>query len=166
MMINLQLLLIHGVILSVVFSVFVVGTLLWKPRLWLQDFPSDLQAKIPPKTDAEKRLTRWLGVVFLVILFGGLGLAAAAYGTTNGFLGLFVHVYLVWQFINLVDLLVIDLGGMHLVDPQNPPFPGTEGAKGYRDYRFHFVGFLKGSIMGLVLALIISGVVWLLLGTT
>jgi hypothetical protein len=22
--------------------------------------------------------------------------------------------------------------------------PGTEGMAGYRDYRFHFVGFLKG----------------------
>lgn len=65
--------------------------------------------------------------------------------------------------MNLFDLVVIDWMGMHLIDPQNPPFPGAEGTHGYRDYRFHFIGFLRGSIMGIVLALIVSGIVWLLI---
>lgn len=162
-MVKWSLLLVHGAILSVIFSTFVVGTLLWKPRLWLQDFPADLQALIPPKTDSEKRQTLWLGAVFIVILLGGLGLAAIQYGLQYGLPGLFVHVYLVWQIVNLVDLIVIDWGGMQLIDPQNPPFPGTKGAKGYRDYRFHFIGFLKGSVIGLLIALVVSSAVRLLL---
>ena len=41
-----------------------------------------------------------------------------------------------------------------LIDPQNPPFPGTENAPGYRNYRFHFVAVLKGSVIGLPMALL------------
>jgi hypothetical protein len=163
-MIEPTLLLTDGALLTLVFSVFVISTLLWKPRMWIHDFPADIQALIPPKTADEQRLTRLMAVPFFVMLFGGLGLTAARYGTANGFIGLFVHVYLVWQIVNLFDLLVIDWVGMSLVDPQNPPFPGTEGAQGYRDYLFHLVGFLKGSVMGLVLALVTAGVVWLLMG--
>lgn len=164
-MINLSQLLAHGLILSIMFSVFVISTLVWKPRLWLQDFPADIQALIPPKTQIEKRQTLWLGAAFVVILFGGLGAAAVDYGSDHGIFGMFIHVYLVWQIVNLIDLIVIDWGGMHLVDPNNPPFPGTEGAKGYRDYRFHFVGFVKGSLMGVVLAAVITLITWALIAT-
>jgi hypothetical protein len=162
-MINTSLLLTDGVIITLLFTVYVVGTLVWKPRIWLHDFPADLQALMQPKTDQEKRLTRLLAIPFFILLFGGFGLTAARYGTTHGFMGMLLHVYLIWQMINIFDLVVIDWGGMHLINPQNPPYPGTEGAKGYRDYRFHFIGFLRGSVMGIVLALIISGIVWMLI---
>ena len=52
-MLNAYLLRVDGAALTVVFTTFVVGTLLWRPRLWLQDFPDDLQALIRPQTRAE-----------------------------------------------------------------------------------------------------------------
>lgn len=162
-MLNLQLLFTDGILLTIIFSVFVVGTLFWKPRMWLHDFPADIQALIPPKTDHEKRLTIYMAIPFFIILFAGLALTAYRYGSANGFLAMAVHVYLVWQIVNLIDLLIIDWCGMMLIDPTNPPFPGTEGAKGYRDFRFHFIGFIKGSVMGIVLALMITGVVFTLM---
>jgi hypothetical protein len=163
MTIDPSLLLIDGTLLTLVFSAVVVGSILWRPRLWLQDFPADLQALMPPKTDEEKRLTILIAVPFFAILFGGLGLTAARYGTANGFLPMLLHVYLAWQIVNTFDLLVIDWGGMLLIDPQRPPFPGTEGAKGYRDFGFHLRGWVKGSLMGVVLAAVTAGVVWLLI---
>jgi hypothetical protein len=39
--------------------------------------------------------------------------------------------------------------------------PGTEGMAGYRDYRFHFIGFLKGLGFCVVGGLVIS-VLWIL----
>lgn len=161
-MLNIQLLLIDGGILTIVFSVFVIGSIIWKPRLWLQDFPADIQAMLPPKTEIEKRQSIMLAIPFFIVLFGGLGLSAVRYGTENGFLAMAFHIYLVWQIVNLVDLVVIDWGGMMLIDPQNPPLAGTAGAKGYRDFKFHFIGFIKGSLMGIVFALIVVGVVFLL----
>ena len=163
-MVNTSLLLTDGAILSVLFGVYVGGTLFCKPRIWLHDFPPDIQALTPSKTDQEKRLTALLTIPFFILLFGGLGLTAARYGTAHGFLGMLLHTYLVYLIVNLFDLVVLDWGmSMHLVDPQNPPFPGTEGAKGYRDYRFYFVGFLKGCVIGMVFVLIVSGIVWLLI---
>ena len=162
-MINLRLLLVDGSILTAVFAVFVVGTIVWKPRMWLHDFPEDIQALAPPKTAEEKHLTMWVAVPWFVILLGGFTIAGMRYGTTNGYWALLLHLYLIWQIINLFDLVILDWAGMHLIDPQNPPFPGTEGAKGYRDYWFHFVGFLKGSVLGVVLVVLVSIPVWIFL---
>ena len=162
-MVNTQLILIDGTLLTLFFSVFVVGSIIWNPRLWLQDFPADIQAMIPSKTDEEKRQTLIMSIPFFVILFGGFGITAARYGDENGFWALVLHIYLIWQVINVFDLLIIDWCGMMLVDPMNPPLPGTEGAKGYRNFAFHLIGFIKGSVMGVVMALVTAGVVYPLL---
>ena len=159
-MLNIQLLLTDGLLLTVIFSVVVVGTIVWKPRLWMHDFPADIQALMPPKTELEKRQTIMMAIPFFILLFGGLGLTAVRYGTVNGFFAMVLHIYLVWQIVNVFDLVIIDWCGMMLIDPLNPPFANTEGAKGYRDFGFHFFGFIKGSVMGIVLALIIGGVVF------
>jgi len=161
-MLNTQLLLTDGLLLTIIFSVVVVGTIIWKPRLWMHDFPADIQALMPPKTDLEKRQTMMLAIPFFTLLFGGLGLTGSRYGIGNGFLAMVLHIYLVWQIVNLVDLVILDWGGMMLIDPMHPPIAGTEGAHGYRDFAFHFFGFIKGSVMGIVLALIIGSVVFAL----
>lgn len=161
-MINVSLLLGDGLILCIIFCVIVGGSLWWNPRLWLQDFPPDIKAAIPPKTPQEQRQTVLLGLIFLPAFFGGLAWTGMRYGTDNGFLWLVVHVYLMFQIVALFDLIVIDWMGMYIVDPENPPYPGTEGAKGYRDFLFHFKGHLRGSIMALIFAPVISGIVWLL----
>jgi len=161
-MIDVRLLLLDGSILTAVFAAFVVGPMLWKPRMWLHDFPADIQARVPPKTEEERRLTKRFAVPFFVVLLAGFAITGLRYGDANGFWGLALHLYLIWQMINLFDLVVLDWGGMHLIDPRRPPLAGTEGAKGYRDYGFHFVGFLKGSVMGVALALAVAVPVWFL----
>lgn len=161
-MFNTSLLLMDGTILTIIFTAFILTSFLWKPRIWLHDFPADIQEMATPKTDEEKRQTILFAIPFFIVLFGGLGLAAYRYGNANGFLWMTIHIYLIWQIVNVFDLIVLDWGGMLFIDPQNPPIPGTEGAKGYRDFAFHFFAFLKGSVMGLVLVLIVGGIVWLL----
>lgn len=47
------------------------------PPIWLHDFPADLQAFPPPKTDQEKRQTTLLGIPFFIIP------PASAYLLTN-----------------------------------------------------------------------------------
>lgn len=66
---------IDQIIFIAVFPVFVVGTLLWKPRIWLHDFPRDIQDRAAPKAAEEKRLTRYgflkgcvIGLVFAAIV--------------------------------------------------------------------------------------------------
>jgi len=161
-MIDVRLLLLDGSILTAVFAAFVVGSMLWKPRMWLHDFPADIQARVPPKTEEERRLTKRFAVPFFVVLLAGFAIPGLRYGAANGFWGLALHLYLIRQMITPCALVVLDWGGMHLIDPRRPPLAGTEGAKGYRDYGFHFVGFLKGSVMGVALALAVAVPVWFL----
>lgn len=40
---------------------------------------------------------------------------------------------------------------------------GTEGRKGYKDYMYHLKGFLIGCVYTAIMALVISGVDYLLL---
>ena len=84
-MLNPYLLLVDGAVLTAVFTTFVVGTLLWRPRLWLQDFPDDLQALIPPQTRAEKRLMAFLAIPWIGLLMVGLAVTGSRYGTEQGY---------------------------------------------------------------------------------
>ncbi len=150
-------------ILTTVFTVFVVGTLRWKPRIWLHDLPADIQALAAPKTADEQRLTTILGAPFIV-LFLGLPLLLtwdlkASLGADFSFFSAWLYAYALFVGVNLWDLIALDWIGISLVDPQRPPFPGTEGAAGWRDYAFHFYGFLKGCVIGLVFATFIATVI-------
>lgn len=72
----------------------------------------------------------------------------------------FTHLYGVWMIVNLWDLLLIDWPYAYFVNPGRPPIPGTAGARGYRNYRFHLKAFLKASVLSLLIivpaALLIS----------
>jgi hypothetical protein len=39
----------------------------------------------------------------------------------------------------------------YFVDPSRPPIPGTNGARGYKDYRFHARAFVKASVFSLAI---------------
>jgi hypothetical protein len=43
--------LIDGAILSAALSVVVLGSLYYNPRLWLHDYPKEIQAKVPRKNE-------------------------------------------------------------------------------------------------------------------
>jgi hypothetical protein len=149
-----------------VFTIFVLGSVRLKPRIWLHDFPADIQALAAPKTEEEKRLTRMVGIPLVIIAFVlpivlGWNLKAVL-GANYSFLGAWIYAYGLWFGFNLWDLIVLDWLGFTLIDPQHPPFPGTEGAAGWRDYAFHFHGFLKGSMMGLAFATFVAGVITVL----
>ena len=150
-------------IMTAVFTVFVVSTLRWKPRIWLHDFPADIQALAAPKTAEEQRLTMLVAVPFFVLLFGLPLLLMwnlkAVMGADFGFFSTWLYAYGLFFGVNLWDLVALDWIGMSLVDPKHPPIPGTDGAAGWRNYAFHFYGFLKGCLIGLVFATFIATVI-------
>ena len=158
--------LVDLVVLIVFFTAFVVITMLWKPRIWLHDFPADIQALAAPKTAEEKRLTVLIGGLLIVLFFGLPVLLSLDLKSTLGadfsFINAWLYVYALFLGINLWDLLALDWVGLTLVDPQKPPFAGTEGAAGWRNYAFHFYGFLKGCVFGLVFATVLAGIITLL----
>ena len=146
---------IDGLIACVPFSVVVWASFLWRPRIWLHSLPADIQQMAAPKTAMETRLTARLGPVVLFTFFGVPALLTWRLhaGTPGGlpFWQVATHLYGVWMIVNAWDLVGIDWPYAYVVDTSHPPIPGTEGARGYKDYAFHARAFLKASVFGLAI---------------
>ncbi len=146
-MIPLPTTLFYGLLICIPFTIFVLVSFWGWPRLWLHSLPEDIAKMAAPKTAAEERATKLLLVPYLLIL-PGLSVASAIYvaRSTNidlSFVGALVHLYLIWIMVHVYDFAVIDLFHALLINPAKPPIKGTEGAKGWKDMRFHFHSLLK-----------------------
>ena len=157
---------VHGAVLSALASAFIAITLALNPRLWLQDYPQDIRDRVPPKTNAEKRASLIIGIPFLILLLAvpfasTLTLKVQESGDTS-FLRLAANGFGVLFIFNLVDWLILDWLAFCTITPQFVVIPGSKGAAGYRDYAFHFRGFLIGTVFSAATGLAIAGAVCLL----
>ena len=153
-MFDINRVLIDGLTVSIPFALVVWISWFTKPRLWLHSLPDDIQAMAPPKTPREKQLTIFMGVFIMATFFGGPILLTWRWNLEqNGlpFRIILVHLYSVWLIVNVWDLLLIDWLFTTFVNPQKPPIAGTEGAAGWKNYRFHLYAGLKASIFSLFL---------------
>ena len=161
-MINLSRIIQDGLLLSIISSFIIIISLFINPRTFLQDYPKDIQAKVPPKTPSEKRLSLLLGIPFLLaLLFVPLIstlLLKQQNGETSTFIALFLNAFGIVFIFNLVDWLLLDWLMFCTITPKFLIIPGTEGMPGYKEYGFHFRGFLIGTVLSLVFALIIASI--------
>jgi hypothetical protein len=160
-MLNIGKILLDGAILSFLASLFVVGSLYFNPRLFLQDYPEGIQRLVPPKTKKERRQSLIIGLSFLIIL-GAIPLLSTLSlmrqsGKEATFFQLFLHAFGVIFIFNLVDLVVLD---WLMFCTWTPPFlviPGSEGSEAYKDYFYHFKASVIGTILSVVGGLLIAG---------
>lgn len=165
-MLNIYKLIVDGLTLSILASI-VIGATLWiNPRIMLQDYPKDIQALAPPKTPREKQLVNIIGIPFLLLLVGfpffSTWVLKQANNGNVSFPILFVNTFGVFWISNLWDLLVLDWLIGCTFTPKFAIIPGTEGAAGYKDYAFHFRGFMIGTVLSLIVGLIVAGIVFFL----
>ena len=147
----------YGLLLSVLFSAIILAMVLVNPRLMLQDYPKDIQAEVPPKTSAEKRQTFYWGLPVWVFLLGCPTVAALWVKAANGnALEIFLTAFGVLFLSNLVDWLILDWLIFCTITPTFVVLPGTEGMAGYKNYGMHFRGFLIGTVLAILIALIIT----------
>lgn len=142
---------LHGIIICIPFSLFVIISFSLNPRLWLHSLPKDIVGMVPPKTEYEKKLTRYVLLPVYLFILPGMSIASVVYLSRFGqinfsFLTLLLHIYTIWITVHLWDLIVIDGLYMLFINPRRPPIPGTENAKGWKDYSFHAKDFIKASI--------------------
>lgn len=158
--------LLHGAILSLAASVFIGFTMWIDPRLWLQDYPPDVQERVPPKTSRERRLSLVLGLPFLILLFAVPLASTLALKRQHGgavpFLQLVANGFGILFMFNLVDWLILDWLVFCAITPRFVVIPGTDGAAGYKDYAFHFRGFLIGTVFSAAAGMVIAGLALLL----
>lgn len=152
-----------GLILSVAMTALILGTLYWRPMIWVGDAPANIQAAAGPMSDSDRRVKRVAGIVTLVLLSGILVTAMFRLGQLKGgaltFTEVALSTFIVFMVFNLVDLLLIDWLLVATVRPRFVVLPGTEHLAGYGDYGFYFRGFLKGIVGGLVVSMVVAALV-------
>jgi len=133
------------------------------PDMWVGDYPPDIKEQYGPMSARAARLRPYVAAAFFlaVIAIPLLGLFAlkaqlgrVSFITALAFAGIALLVF------NAFDLLILDWLLFCTIRPPWIVLPGTEGLAGYRDYRFHFIGFLKGLGFCALGALLVSGL-WL-----
>lgn len=154
--------LVYGGILSILMFFFIFGSLYFNPELWLGDYPPDVREKYGPASEKTQRQKKWISIPFVLVLLGILIASLAQLpglaGNQTTFPIVFLSIYIIFMVFNLVDLLVFDWLIALTIRPKFMILPGTEGLKGYHDYGFHFRGFLKGTLGGLLGSLMLAGV--------
>lgn len=143
--------------MSAVFLAILLLSLAYNPRIWLQDYPQDIQRAAPPRTPMEQKQFTAVGTIVMLLIFVPFATSIYIYGNEITFWGAFLHLYLVFNIVSLTDLIILDWIIFCVVTPNFIVIPGTRGAAGYKDYGFHFVGFLKGAVMSAALCLLLAG---------
>lgn len=153
---------LHCIIYCVIFCLALVPIGLTNPRMMLQDYPKEIQKLVPPKTDEEKRMGVFFAIPLLAVLIGYPGFVAWYYSPEPvTFMSVFTTMWGIMLVMNVFDLLVLDWIMFCAITPGFVVIKGSEGSPAYKDYMFHFVGFLKGIVITGVLSGIVAGFVWL-----
>ena len=159
--------LIGGLIWSVMWSVYVFLILKCYPFSMLHDYPKDIQAaaQIDKPTKEQQKAAKRFGavgglIIFVVLLLFGL---LRFYTEQVSFVQVLIYLFIVAMTWNVVDLLVMDWLIVCTITPKWVVIRGTEGCKGYKDYLFHFKGFLIGCVYTTIMAVLFSGIDYVIL---
>jgi hypothetical protein len=152
----------YGGVLSGISCALLLGILWINPEILLKDYPPDIQAKYGPMSERSKRQRLPVGLFFGAVVLGIVAASFVEVRANSGghipFLTAFVHLFVMFSFFNIVDLLILDWP-LVAMQPSFIVLPGTEGLAGYKDYGFHFRGFLIGTVLILMTSGLIAGVV-------
>jgi hypothetical protein len=159
---NISRMLADGAILSIIASVYLLIVLYLNPRLFLQDYPEDIQRAVPPKTNEEKRLSLVFGLPFFIALVAVPFLSTInlkyQLGSEFSFCWAALNAIGILLVFNIVDWLILDWFVFCTLTPKFVVIPGTEGMSGYKNYKHHFRGFLIGTALSIMAGLILGAV--------
>ena len=160
---NLTKILVDGAVLSLFVTLWMLFTLWINPHIFLHDYPAKIQEIVPPKTRTERQLVYVFGVPLLLMLLLGLFLSTFSLKEQGDikFLPLWLNAAGVLWVFNIVDWLILGWLIFCALTPRFIIIPGSEGMAEYKDYRFHFRGFLKGTTFSIIGGLIIAGIVYI-----
>ena len=157
--------LIDGGITTLFFTVIILGMLLYNPRLALgeNDYPPDVVAAVPPKSEQEKRMSNLFGILFMLFIVGIPIYSTLTFNNQLGgatpFWTLFWHLFGVSMIPFLFDLVVLDWWMFCTITPAFVVIPGTEGFAGYKDKLFHLKAHSRGLVYLIPVLLLFAGII-------
>lgn len=171
---NVRIALQNGFLFGVVICIyFTFGILLIgraNPMMLINDYPPDVQQRYRElRGNAEVETIRRNGVgLRIAFMLGLLGILVfsilhlqsligpSTYGTTA--FSLFAST----MTFNVFDLLVLDWLLFNTLSPRFAVLPGTEGMAGYKNFLWHFRGFVIGCVLSAMVAVVGAGYVELI----
>ena len=130
-----------GLLLSVVFSAIIVGTALIDPWIMLENYPPAIREAVTPPDDLPMVLPIVIGVGMIVVLVWLMVRSIVALERERGghlaFGGAALHAWLLFQVVNLWDVVILDWLLFVTIQPTAFILPGTGGHPAYDDYLFH-----------------------------
>lgn len=153
--------LLYGLLISLLLGLTILISFSINPEIWIGDYPPDIKAAYTPVRSDTKRHKRIASLAFLIFLVGVLILSITELSRLPGepsFWAIFLSAFTTLLVFNIFDLLLLDWLIFNTIQPKMIILPGTEGLAGYKDYAFHFRGFLIGVVFCLIGALISAGI--------
>lgn len=151
--------LLDGLVLSLVLTILSVVSGAIALDMFVDDYPPDIRHKYGPMSPRAAHLRPYVAALLLipVLVVPLIGLfALQAEIKSVSFASAFVFSGIALLVFNTFDLLILDWLFFCTIQPRAMVLPGTEGMAGYRDYHFHFIGFLKGLGFSVVGSLLIA----------
>lgn len=166
-MVDIGKILLHGAILAGLGSLLLMSAVYYNPRFARRGLPGDIKEKVSPFTKGEKRRALLFAIPFFVLVIGGpflsgLTLEIQAQGAIS-FLYIALHVFGVMFVFNLADLVLLDWLIYCTITPSFVVIPGTEGMAAYKDYLHHLRAHVCGTVLQVVVALVLAGLITLVI---
>ncbi|EJQ95940.1 MULTISPECIES: hypothetical protein [Bacillus] len=157
---EIEQIMIVGISMSFILTIMILGSLYYNPRLWLNDYPKDIQKVVLPKSINEKKQTYYFEIIYNIILFGTPLVSTYILHQHEKLLYIeaYLHTFGIVMIFNLVDLFIIDWLIFCWITPRFVVIPSTEGMKGYKDYIFHLRGAIVGTPFLAIISLFVAGI--------
>ena len=157
-----MILIVEGSVLCIIFTLIILPAQYKDPLSMIMSYPPNVIKRVEQlpqyegciKEREKKHISKKIfGVFFFAVL-----LAIVAYFSgCRDFGDTFFHVFMLFFVVNLYDMFVLDWG--IFCHSKKLRIPGTEDMdKDYKDYLFHAKGAMKGTVIGMIVA-ILSGVI-------
>ena len=151
-----MILLIECIIFAILFSLMIFIPLYKNPIGQIMSYPIEIRKRVESlpqyKDTIEKREKKHLSIKIISIFVFALVLCIVAYlsGATT-FNDVFKHVFILFFFVNIYDLIVMDL--LIFRNVKKFRIPGTEDLdKEYKNPKHHIIGAFIGTAIGLIVA--------------
>lgn len=156
---------IECLVLCIVFTLIILPAQYKDPMVMIMSYPPNIIKRVEQlpqykgciKEKEKKHISKKL---FGVFFFAGVLAIVAHLSGCKGFVDTFFHVFVLFFVVNIYDMLVLDLG--IFCHSRKLRIPGTEDmVKDYKDYLFHVKGAVKGTVIGIIVALLSGAIVLL-----
>lgn len=155
--------LIQSVILCSIFSFLVIRSITKNPLKWINDYPKKIQERvkeIPVYKEELKNINKHSNIMHVIAIVGIIITITITvwFSTNRSFINSFIYSFLLISVVNLWDLVVIDW--IWFCNSKKVIIKGTQDLIAeYKNYKFHAIGFIKGSLVAFVFSLLISGLI-------